>query len=393
MLRRAFLKSAGSALALPFLVRASAAAQPITLVLDAEYSNKTSTSAQAVERGIRIAMAEINAKGGVIGRPLELRTMDNRGVPAIGVDNFRDAAADLQVLGVFGGKFSPTYIEVAPVANELQMLLLNPWGSADAITDMKVTPSWVFRLSLRDSWAGPAFIQEVVKSGHTQIGVITPNTAWGRSNAAALEKASLAAGVTIVGTEWYHWGEKTMIGFLDRLVGRGAQTIVLIANEAEGAILARELAASRGRTIPLLAHWGITGGAFEQMVGDALYAIDLKVIQTYSFYGQPNPVKTRVLDALKKSYGIDSIAAIESPVGVAHAYDLTDAVARAIEQAGTADRKAVRAALEKLPPWQGLVRNYDPAFTASDHDALRPDNVFFARYVKDKGIVPVGFTP
>jgi len=383
MLRRAFLKSAGSALALPFLVRASAAAQPITLVLDAEYSNKTSTSAQAVERGIRIAMAEINAKGGVIGRPLELRTMDNRGVPAIGVDNFRDAAADLQVLGVFGGKFSPTYIEVAPVAND----------SADAITDMKVTPSWVFRLSLRASWAGPAFIQEVVKSGHTQIGDITPNTAWGRSNAAALEKASLAAGVTIVGTEWYHWGEKTMIGFLDRLVGRGAQTIVLIANEAEGAILARELAASRGRTIPLLAHWGITGGAFEQMVGDALYAIDLKVIQTYSFYGQPNPVKTRVLDALKKSYGIDSIAAIESPVGVAHAYDLTDAVARAIEQAGTADRKAVRAALEKLPPWQGLVRNYDPAFTASDHDALRPDNVFFARYVKDKGIVPVGFTP
>jgi len=375
------------------IVGSAARAEPITLVLDAEFGNKTSTSAQAIERGIRIAMKEVNAKGGVLGRPLELRTMDKRGVPAIGVDNFRDAAADRNVLGVFGGKFSPTYIEVVPVANEVQTLLLDPWGSADAITDLKVTPSWVFRLSLKDSWAGPAFIAEAQKSGHKQIGVITPNTAWGRSNVAALEKAASTAGVTIVGTEWYHWGEKTMINFVDRLVGRGAQTIVLIANEAEGAILARELAASRGRAVPILAHWGITGGAFEQMVGDALYTIDLKVIQTYSFYGPSNPVKTRVLEALKKTYGLDSIPAIESPVGVAHAYDLTHAIARAIEQAGSADRNAVRDALEKLPPWQGLVRSYDPAFTPTNHDALRPDNVFFARFVKDKGIVPVGFEP
>ena len=375
------------------IVGSAARAEPITLVLDAEFGNKTSTSAQAIERGIRIAMNEVNAKGGVLGRPLELRTMDNRGVPAIGVDNFRDAAADRNVLGVFGGKFSPTYIEVVPVTNEVQTLLLDPWGSADAITDLKVTPSWVFRLSLKDSWAGPAFIAEAQKSGHKQIGVITPNTAWGRSNVAALEKAASTAGVTIVGTEWYHWGEKTMINFVDRLVGRGAQTIVLIANEAEGAILARELAASRGRAVPILAHWGITGGAFEQMVGDALYTIDLKVIQTYSFYGPSNPVKTRVLEALKKTYGLDSIPAIESPVGVAHAYDLTHAIARAIEQAGSADRNAVRDALEKLPPWQGLVRSYDPAFTPTNHDALRPDNVFFARFVKDKGIVPVGFEP
>jgi branched-chain amino acid transport system substrate-binding protein len=53
----------------------------------------------------------------------------------------------------------------------------------------------------------------------------------------------------------------------------------------------------------------------------------------------------------------------------------------------------VRDALERLPPWQGLVRNYDPAFTPNDHDALRPDNVFFARYVRGKGIVPVGVDP
>lgn len=369
------------------------AAEPVILVLDAEFGNKTSTSAQAIERGMRIAADEINAKGGVLGRPLEIRTMDNRGVPAIGADNFRELAANRDVIGVFGGKFSPTYIEVAPLANELGTLLLDPWGSADPITDMSKKPSWVFRLSLKDQWAGPAFIKEAKASGHTQIGVITPNTAWGRSNVASIEKAAVDGRVSIVGVEWYHWGDKSLIALVSRLLGRGAQTIIVVANEAEGAILAREVAGSHGNKLPILAHWGITGGAFEQMVGDALYNIDLKVIQTYSFYGPPNPIKTNVLDALKTKYGLKTIPEIESPVGVAHAYDLTHAVARAINQAGKLDRAAIRDALENLPPWQGLVRNYDPAFTSENHDALRADNVFFARYVKDKGIVPVGINP
>lgn len=390
MILRSFLSVAFSLLAVGL-----ASAQPVSIVLDAEFGNRTSTSAQAIERGMRIAIDEINAQGGVLGRPLELKTMDNKGVPAIGVDNFRDAAAEPNVIGVFGGKFSPTYIEVAPFAEQEKTLLLDPWGSADPITDMSQQPNWVFRLSLKDSWAAPAFIAEAKKSGQSRIGIITPNTAWGRSNVAALEIAAAGSGVAIVGVEWYHWGDKTMIGLLDRLLGRTAQSVVFIGNEAEGAILVREMAAagaSGGKT-PILAHWGITGGAFEQMVGEGLYKVDLKVIQTYSFYGPPSPVKTRVLDALRTKYGIASVEAIESPVGVAHAYDLTHAVARAIALAGTADRAAVRNALEKLPPWQGLVRYYDPAFTPTDHDALRPDNVFFARYVKGKGIVPAGIDP
>lgn len=387
------MKRLGAVLVALCISTAVIAAEHVMLVLDAEFGNRTSTSAQAIERGMRIAADEINAQGGVLGRMLEIRTMDNRGVPAIGVDNFRELAADPDVVGVFGGKFSPTYIEVAPVANELGTLLLDPWGSADPITDLSKKPSWVFRLSLKDEWAGPAFIKEAKAAGHMQIGVITPNTAWGRSNVASIERAAADARVSIVGVEWYHWGDKSLIGLVSRLMGRGAQTIILVANEAEGAILAREIAASYGNKLPILAHWGITGGAFEQLVGDALYAIDLKVIQTYSFYGPANPIKTKVLQALQSKYGLKSIAEIDSPVGVAHAYDLTHAVARAINQAGSLDRSAIRNALEALPPWQGLVRFYDPAFTPDNHDALRADNVFFARYVKDKGIVPVGINP
>jgi branched-chain amino acid transport system substrate-binding protein len=89
---------------------ASAAEQaPILLALDAEFGHTTSTSAQAVQQGIEIAIDEINRAGGVLGgRKLQLVTSDNRSIPAIAVDNLREHASNPNVVAVFGGKFSPT---------------------------------------------------------------------------------------------------------------------------------------------------------------------------------------------------------------------------------------------------------------------------------------------
>ena len=133
------------------------ASPPVLIGLDAEFGHVTSTSAQAVEQGIRIAIDEINRAGGILnGRKLDLVLRDNRSITAIGVDNFRELAAIPDLVAVFGGKFSPIYIECLPVAHELGLLLLDPWGSANPITDHGFSPSYTFRLSLKDAWAAPA---------------------------------------------------------------------------------------------------------------------------------------------------------------------------------------------------------------------------------------------
>ena len=106
----------------------ASASSPILIGLDAEFGHRTSTSAVAVQQGIEIAIDEINRAGGVLGRPLKLVTRDNRSITAVGVDNLRELAALPDLVAVFGGKFSPVYIEAVPVAQELGVLLLNPWG-------------------------------------------------------------------------------------------------------------------------------------------------------------------------------------------------------------------------------------------------------------------------
>jgi branched-chain amino acid transport system substrate-binding protein len=370
------------------------AAEPVLIGLDAEFGHRTSTSATAVRQGIEIAIDEINRAGGVLGgRPLKLVTRDNRSITAVGVDNLRELAALPDLVAVFGGKFSPIYVESVPAAHQLGVLLMNPWGSADGIIDHGFQPSYTFRLSLRDEWAAPAFIR-FAREQHkaSRVGVLLPSTAWGRSNRAALEKAvaAPAAGVTIVGQRWYNWGDTSLIAQYQALRAAGAQVIVLVANETEGAILVREVAAlPPAERLPIVSHWGVTGGDFAAMCGDALDTLDFAVIQTYSFIGQNGPVARRILEALKTRYGIASASQIRSPVGVAHAYDLTHLLAMAIRKAGSADRRRVRDALERLGPYDGLVQRYPVPFTPERHEALSARNIFFARYNSNDELIPI----
>jgi branched-chain amino acid transport system substrate-binding protein len=96
-----------------------------------------------------------------------------------------------------------------------------------------------------------------------------------------------------------------------------------------------------------------------------------------------------VLAALKSRYGVEPAERVISPVGVAHAYDLTHLVAKAIQKAGSIERAKVRAALEQLGPHDGLVRRYAKPFTPERHDALSPEQVFMARYTPDDQLIPI----
>lgn len=380
------------ALVASLLLPAAFASGPVYIGLDAEFGHRTSTSAQAVRQGIQVAIDEINQAGGVLGgRKLELVTRDNRSVTAIGMDNLRELAALPDLVAVFGGKYSPIYIETLPVAHELGVPLLDPWGSADGIIDHSFRPSFSFRLSLKDSWAGPAFLR-FAKQQHkaTRVGVLLPNTAWGRSNQAALDKAAPGAGVAILGHRWYNWGDPSLLVQYGELRAAGALAIVFVGNEVEGALLAREIASlPADQRLPVVSHWGVTGGEFARLAGAALHQIDFAVIQTYSFVGDDSPAARRVLAALRRHFGIEGAEQVKSPVGVAHAYDLTHLLAKAVNRAGSTDRRRVRDALEQLGPHDGLVRRYAKPFAPDRHEALSAEQVFFARYTADDRLVPI----
>lgn len=367
------------------------AAEPVRIGVDAEFGLIGSTSAQGIERGMSIAIAEINAAGGVLGgRPLELVKRDNRSVPARSRENLMELAAMPDLVAVFCGRFSPVVLENLELYHQLGLILLDPWASADGISENGFQPNYVFRLSLRDRWAMPAMMRHAMHKGTGRIGVLAPNTGWGRSGVAAIERTSGAGMPTVAGVAWYNWGDKSLARPYVELLRKGAQAVLFIANDAEGAVLLREVAAMPAEErLPLIMHWGVTGGSLAQLAGDALKVLDLSVVQTFSFLSADSRKVSHFLGLWQAQYGPVQPEAIAAPVGVAHAYDLTHILARAIDLAGSTDRAKVRAALEKVREHDGLVRRYAPPFTADDHDALRPDNVFMAVPRADGSITPL----
>lgn len=395
------LADAGSAIALaPALLIAPPAraarsdAAPVLIGLDGEFGHASSTSAEAIKQGILIALEEINGSGGVLGgRPLTLVDRANHAVPARSVANLTEFAAMPDLVAVYCGRFSPTVLEVLPLIAAKQLPLLDPWAAADAIVDNGQRPNFVFRLSLRDSWAAPAMLDHLLRMGAPRAGLLMLNTSWGRGTKLAAEQAlATRPRQSIAGTQWMNWDDRedSMGAKYQSLVKAGAQGIIITANAEEaGVLLKAMLALPRRERLPVASHWGVTGGNLPGLVGPQFFELDFAVIQTYSFIGDRSPIATRVVQAHKRLFGSNGERSIASPVGVAHAYDLTHLLARAVNRAGSTKRTAVRDALETLGPYQGLLRAYSKPFTAQRHEALDEKTVMMCRYERDGALVPI----
>ncbi len=367
------------------------AAEPVVIGLDAEFGLDSSLSAQAVELGLRTALAQINAAGGVLGgRMLELVIKDHRSIPARGIRNLTEFAAMPNLVAVFGARFSPVIIEQLPTIKELKLPFMAVWSSADPIVENGMQPNYVFRLSLRDSLAMPKMLTAASERGLSRVGLLLTNTAWGRSNQAAAHKfVASAPQPKIVETAWHNWKDTTLLAQYERLLSAGAQAVLLVANDDEAAILVREIATlPPAKRVPIISHWGITGGEFVKQAGAALHEVDLSVIQTFSFFTADKTVLPHFMKHLAQVSEIRRIDDIRAPVGVAHAYDMMHILARAINLAGSSDRVKVRAALEKVKQHRGLIKLYQPPFTASRHEALGSEELLMARYRSDGVLIP-----
>lgn len=389
--RRSFQRSLLSLAAAPLVTHAAGDPPPVVLGIDGEFGLLNSTSAQSVERGVRIAADEINAAGGVLGgRRLEIVTKDHRSIAARGIRNIEEFAAMPEVLAVFGGRFSPVVIEQLPVLKRAKIPFLAVWSAADAIVDNGSKPNYAFRLSLRDSLAMPFLLDTARHRGIERVGLLLTNTAWGRSNLAAVNKyAASHRTPRVVSTAWYNWQERSLVDKFLKLQEAGAQAVLLVANDDEAAVLVKEMAAlPKERRRPVYSHWGVTGGKFFAEAREGLKLVEFNVVQTFSFFKARKAPLERFMASARR-LGVQRIEDIESPVGTAHAYDMTHILAKAINMAGKADRDAVRDALEHVPQHDGLIKRYAPPFTPTRHEALGQQELLLARYREDGVIVPV----
>jgi branched-chain amino acid transport system substrate-binding protein len=361
---------------------------PIKIGLAAAVSGGSAASGEAIKRGIQIAMDEINAKGGLLGgRKLELVIRDDEGDPAKGVKIARELVEREKAVVVFGGLHTTVALAQVPVWTELKHPYMGPWAAGTEIAQNTQKPNYVFRVSANDDYADKFLVRyatEVLKKA--KPGLLLENTAWGQSNEVGLNKWLGQKGIKPVGIEKFNWGDPDMSPQLLRLKNAGADLIIMVANAPEGAQVVKSRA-KIGWEIPMVAHWGISGGRFAELTGDLSDGVAF--LQTYSFFGKQNERGQALLKALKDKYGVKGPEEAIAPVGTANAYDGMHLVALAIAQAGSDDGAKVRDALENLKAdYDGLIKNYKHPFTPEQHDALTDADYIMVVWKGGK-IVPV----
>lgn len=357
------------------------AADPIKIGQVAALSGPSAQSGEAMSRGLKLAIDEINAKGGLLnGRKLELIQRDDESNPPKGLIAARELIFKEKVAAFFGGLDTPVSLAIVPVVNKEKVPFIGIWAAGTNITQNGAKPNYVFRVSAVDALVDIRLLKHAEKLGSKKAGLILINNPWGESNEKGLRAAANDnKAVTIVGVEKFENNDVDLVPQLTRLKEAGADALILVGNAAPGA----QVMKSRDRMgwkVPVVSHWGISGGRFPELAGPS--AGDAQFVQTYSFFGNQSATGKKVIAELGKKYPeIKGPADIFSPVGTANAYDAMHLLAMAIQKAGSTDGDAIRQAMENLGTYEGLIKTYKQPFTADNHDALGPDDYVMVRYV------------
>jgi len=377
-----------TALALSLAALPAAAQDTIKIGLVTALSGQSARAGEAITRGLQVAIDELNASGGVLGRKLELLRRDDEATPAKGVIAARELVHKEKVAVLFGGLDTPVSMAIVPIMNEAKVPYMGPWAAGTAITQNGANPNYVFRVSAVDEIVDKAILQYAQKTFNAKKpGLILINNPWGESNEKGLKAAMAAKGVTPAGIEKFEGSDVDVVPQLTRLKNAGADSLFLVGNVGPSAQVVKSLD-RMGWKVPIVSHWGPAGGRFTELAGPS--AKDVHFVQTYSFFGNQRPVGQKVLKALMAKYpDIKSAGDVTPAVGVANAYDAMMLVALAIKNAGSTEGAKIREGFYKIASYDGLIKNYRQPFTATNHDAINENDYVWTQFI-DNEILPVG---
>ena len=364
------------------------AQQTIKIGLVTALSGQSARAGEAITRGLQVAIDEINAKGGVLGRKLELLRRDDESIPAKGVIAARELYFKEKVAVLIGGLDSPVALAIVPIANENKLPFMNPWAAGTPITKNGAKDNYVFRVSAVDELVDRAMLQYAQKTHNARKpGMILVNNPWGESNEKGLTAALAEKKMNAAGIEKFEGNDVDVVPQLSRLKSAGTDVLFLVGNVGPSSQVVKSLD-RMGWMPPIVSHWGPAGGRFTELAGPS--AKNVHFVQTYSFFGNQSPVGQKVLKALMAKYpDIKGAGDVTPAVGVANAYDAMMLSALAIQNAGSTDGRKVRDGYYKIGRYEGLIKNYDKPFTPENHDALTENDYVWAQFI-DNQILPVG---
>jgi branched-chain amino acid transport system substrate-binding protein len=293
------------------------------------------------KQGAELAIEEINAKGGVLGRPLELISRDDQGKPGEAVRYAEELFVKEEVVLVSGSLFSHVGLALGAYAGQKKRIYLAAEPLADSLV-WQDGNRYTFRLRPSTYMQAAMLAEEAAKSGAKRWATIAPNYAYGKDAVAAFKEVLKAKvpDVEFVGEQWpalFKIDASAEVQALEALKPDGIYNVTFGSDLAklvrEGSL--REL--FKDRTM-----LGLLTGEPEYLDPLGAEAPEGWIVTGYPWYDIDTPEHNAFLKAYQAKY--DDYPRIGSLVG----YNAMLSIAAAIEKAGSTETEAIVEAFKGL---------------------------------------------
>jgi branched-chain amino acid transport system substrate-binding protein len=290
---------------------------------------------QQEAKGMRLAVEEINAAGGVKGHKLKLEEVDDQGSVNLTTAGFKKLAIDSKVPVVIGPGISANAKAVAPLADQYgvtQILLVAQPEVANGTKNVFETP-------LPGKANSEAMVNYAKAKGVKSAAIIWANNPYGQAGNTDVSNAAKAAGISIVNSEGFDPGKFDFTAQAGKAAGKKPDAIFLYgAGGSSDALLLKSVGAA-GYDGHIIGDLAYSGDFVPKTAGPAANKI---VSLTAVNYGAPDPETKKFLDAYRARFGD------EATVLGAYAYVAVKLAAAGIEKAGEFKGEAISKAIESL---------------------------------------------
>lgn len=338
---------------------APAAKKPIKIGAVFGTSGGVAGYGQSQKSAVELAVADLNAAGGVGGTPVEVIFEDSAGNKDQAINAVRKLIDKDEVVAIIGPTLSAEMFAAGPVANQAGVPILGVSTTAQGITDIG---NFVFRNSLPEAGVLPTTVKRAVEKFRLKKVAIIYDAKddFSVSGYKTFAEELKRNGVEVLETVTYQTKDTDFNAQLTRIAAKQPEALVVSGLYQEAALILQQ-ARQLGLKVPVI---GGNGFNSPQLAAIAKEAAEGVVVGSPWYAGSPSEKAKKFVEAYKAKYGKapDQFAA--------QAYDGFFLIAEAIKKAGSTSREKVRDALAAIKDFEGVTGKF--AFDEKRNPVMTP---------------------
>jgi branched-chain amino acid transport system substrate-binding protein len=323
----------------------------------------------------KMVVDEINAKGGVAGKMIDLVVYDTQGDATKAVQAANRLIKEDKVVAIIGPSTTGESMAVIPVAEKEGVPLIS-CAAGSKITDP--VKKWVFKTAQNDGLAVTKIYEYLNMQKISKVAILTVSDGFGSSGREQLKAHAEKFGIQIVVDDTYGPKDTDMTAQLTKIRGSQAQAIICWGTNPGPAVIAKNVKQLNIK-LPLFMSHGVSSKKFIELAGDAAEGIILPSGRVIVSDVLPKSDKQKAsLQAFVKDYQNHFKAEGDHFGG--HAWDAVMLLKGAIERGGDTPA-AIRDQLEKTKNFAGIGGIFN--YSTTDHAGLTKD-AFVLVQIKNK---------